>query len=200
MIQKALAALSLALVAGSCEESDAVSIRIRIQKDGKGTLTAVGLALPEKAHAIEDGSSAVKWGRRVGLVAVSGDFEAVDLVDLEGITFASGVHDDGLRYLRVSIIRDPEVGWARALVPVELGDEGERAQLAAQLDPLGRIEDPASVLKIEVQLPSDVVGHGISERERRLKETASKNTATLSIPLGFALSPGRALVWHLTWE
>jgi len=192
--------LAVALAPQGCEEADAVSIRLRLNEDFSGTLTTSTLERPVRVSPLEQNSAGLTWGDHVNLVCSAGAFDAVGEIRLDEIKFESRIQDDGLNYLKITLPRGPKMSWPRSLVPDNIGNEEQRKALARTIDPSGRIRDIGSLIKFEIQLPSGVVAHGVNTRARRLKENASKNTASLVVPMDLALTTGRDIVWHLTWE
>ena len=93
-----------ALLLGACEEADAVALRMRIRPDFSGTLTASGLVLPAEAHPLAETSEGVQWNDRIGLVCASGDFTDLTALNLDGITFATGVSSRNVTITFVGLI------------------------------------------------------------------------------------------------
>jgi hypothetical protein len=78
--------------------------------------------------------------------------------------------------------------------------EDERKSVSGALDPTGKSEAVGATLKIEIELPSAVVGNGVVGKTRGTKSTSEGALATLIVPIETMLTPGDPITWHLTWQ
>lgn len=189
-------ALCLSLLPG-CDETDAVAIRIHLRPDFGGTVTSSSLEAPASPSAVAAATQGAQWESQVHIACATGRFDSLSALHVADVTFQAGEVGDGLCYLKVTLPRGPSVQWTHALVPLTLE---ERAKAAAALDPTGKARDVGSTLKIEVELPTNVIGNGLSTKPRGTKAKSEGPIATLIVPTEIALAEGDALVWHLTWQ
>jgi hypothetical protein len=194
---KALLLSALLVVLSACDETDAVAIRIRLRDDFSGQLTTSNVALMPEASPLQQATQGVDWQSRVQVVCSAGHFGALSAVKLADIGLSSGDGGEGLAFLRVSLPRGPDARWHKLCVPLSAE---ERTNAAAALDPSGKTKNVGSTVKIEIELPSAVVGNGLSGRASGIKVKAENTTATLIVPIDVAQSSGDPLVWHLTWQ
>jgi hypothetical protein len=195
--KRALAALALAGLAAGCDESDVVSVRIRLAQDLSGRIATSCVRIPDPAAPMEHISAGVTWQSRLHVVTALGTFASLSDVRIEDITFAAQSAGETLNSLEVVLPRGPDARWPRVLVPLS---EDERRQAAETLDLSGRMRAVGSEVKIEIELPSRVIGHGLSARAHGAKEKTEADTATLIVPLAGALEQDEPLIWNLTWR
>jgi hypothetical protein len=179
-----------------CDVSDAVAIRIRLDKDFSGVITVSSLLIPQEGGPIERGSQGVVWQNRASLVSSAGRFENLSSLKIEDITFSTGVAPDGMSYVRVALPRGPKIQWAKAMTPAS---PAERQRAVESFDPTNK-KDVGSAIKLQIDLPSPVIGHGVSGKPAGLNEEATGTRATLVVPVEAALAKNDPLVWHLTWQ
>ena len=193
------AALLLAFLVAlsACDETDAVAVRVHLRDDFSGTLRTSGLLLPGADGPVQQSSEGAVWGSRVEMVCATGTFTDLSKLKVADITFSAGAGGQGIGFAQVSIPRGPDVRWPRAFVPLT---ETERKSVAGALDPTGKAENVGATLKLEVELPSVVVGNGVIGKMRGVKASADGAIATLVVPLETMSTPGDPLVWHLTWQ
>jgi hypothetical protein len=182
-----------------CEESDLVSLRLRLQTDLAGTLTTSSLLVPAEPGALANGTSGVAWGAKLNVVCATGAFQQVDRLRVGEITFTAHGPGDQTGFLRVEIPRGPNLQWHKLLAPAE----PERKAAVEALDADGKASSIGSVVKLVVELPGAVVGHGAGVaggRLRGLQEEVDRQVATLIVPLAEARREGPPVVWHLSWQ
>jgi hypothetical protein len=194
---KAVFLSALLLVLSACDETDAVAIRVRLHEDFSGQVTTSNVALLESEAPLQQATQGVEWQSRAQIVCAAGHFAALGSVKMADIEWNTGDGGGGLAFVRIALPRGQSARWHKLLVPLSAE---ERTQAAAALDPSGRSKNVASMIKIEIELPSAVVGNGLTGRTRGIKAKAEGTTATLIVPLDVAAAEGDPIVWHLTWQ
>jgi len=189
--------LSLALFLGACDETDVVAVRVEIREDMSGTVRTSGLMLPTVDGPVQQATEGAVWGSRVELVCATGTFDDLAKLKIADITFGSGQGGEGIGFARVVIPRGPDVRWPRTFVPLT---SEQRKEVAGAIDPDGKSESVGTTLKIELELPSAVIGNGLIGKLRGTKATADGSLATLVVPLDAMTTAGEPLTWHLTWQ
>jgi hypothetical protein len=192
-----LASLALSLLLTACDESDAVSVRIRVRPDLSGTITTSALQRPPEGAHIALETRGIGWKNLVDLRCATGDFARLSEVGISDATLSAGEGEGGLCFLRLSLPRGPEVHWARELVPL---DSAERKAASTAFDPSGQAEEVGSTVKFEFTLPSEAIANGVTPRPRGTKAKSEGNVATLIVPVETALGTGEPIVWHVTWQ
>jgi hypothetical protein len=199
MLRPAAALLVLASVVAlaGCDETDAVAVRLHLKEDFTGTVRTSGIAIPPAEGAVQQASAGIDCGSRVEMICATGNFSDVNKLKVCDITFAAGNGGQGIGYLQVTIPRGPDVRWPKAFVPL---DDAERKSVAGALDPSGKADSVGATIKLEVELPSAVVGNGFVGKARGTKTTMEAGIATIVVPLDVMSTPGDPLVWHMTWQ
>ncbi len=192
-----LLALPLTVLCAACDETDVVAVRLHVNRDFSGTLSASALEKAGEATRPPISGAGMNWKSRVNLLCATGEFARLGQLTLSDLSLSAGEGEGGLCFLRVSLPRGTDVHWARELVPL---NSTERKDATAAFDPSGAADDVGSTLKFEVTLPADAIGNGVTGRTRGTKVKAEGNVATLVVPVETALSPGDPIVWHLTWQ
>jgi len=187
----------LLLVLGACDESDAVSLRIKVREDFSGTIRASSLVLPAADGLVQRETQGATWDSRVDVACAAGRFDGLSALKLSDLAISGGEAGEGLCFVRVVLPRGEAARWPRAFVP--LSDDG-RARVAGAIDPTGKAKTVGSTIKIEIELPATVVGNGLTGKSRGMKATAEGSVATLVVPLEQATTPGEPITWHLTWQ
>ncbi|MEW6745719.1 MAG: hypothetical protein AB1486_23465 [Planctomycetota bacterium] len=183
--------------ASACEEEDVVSIRLAVSNDLSGTIACSTLLIPAESGPLEKAGVGIDWNNRATLVCAAGSFASLSRLQLEDISFSASDAAAGIRSIRVILPRGPAARWPRTVAP---SSAAERERAARTFDASGRWDRIGAVLKLVIDLPGNVVGHGVSLRARGIKEAADLARATLIVPLDVAATEGMPLVWHLTWE
>ena len=197
LARNAFALFPVVLALVGCDESDLVSIRIRLNKDYSGTLVTSGLMIPAEPSALERASHGVAWRDRLQVIGASGAFDNVAKLSIEDIVFSCGGGSDGPSYVTINVPRGPQARWVRALAPLSL-DERKRA--TEIFDPTGKVKELGSLVKLQIDFPGPVIAHGVSPSPTGCKEEAEEARATLVVSVETALSQGGVLVWQLTWR
>lgn len=190
-----LSLLLLPLVA--CSGGELVGIHINLAADGSGKLTTRALSpdRPESSHDLA--GAGVQWNGTASLVSRQGTFKAIQDVHLgdDGIRFSKVEHEERPA-LRVFIPRGPQAQWVKSLVP----DQAGRKALAQVYDPTGKTREVGDTLRLEIQVPSDVVTSGVLPAGRGIEATREGRRAVLLIPVRTALENHGDLVWDLSWR
>lgn len=181
----------------ACDETDAVAVRVRLSQDLSGTLTTTALVEPADGGSLPGAAKGATWTARASLLSNAGSFERVSELALGDLEFAGGTDPSGMGWLQVTLPRGAESTWAKLLVPL---DVDARAHAARALDPSGKSDKVGDTIRIEVTLPSNVVGNGLTNKSRGMKIDAEAATASLIVPLDAMLATGEPLVWHVTWR
>jgi len=186
----------LAFAAG-CDETDAVAVRLTVAEDFSGTVRTSSLALPREPGLLEQSVSGAQWDSSVEVVCAAGRFAALADLALADIVIRGGTTPEGLSFVRIELPRGEGARWPRAFVPLTVE---ERRRAVAALDPSGRAKEVGATVKLEVELPSDAVGNGLTGRARGTRTKSEGTLATLTVPLDVATTAGDPIVWHLTWQ
>jgi hypothetical protein len=196
---RALAVLALLapLTLGACDESDAVSVHLRLRADFQGTITTSGLVAAAGPNRVESASTGAAFDDRAEVAAASGRFAALNGLKVGDIAFAAGEADEGFRFIKVTLPQGAAAQWPNLFVPL---DEAARLKAAGALDPSGKSKDVGTSLKIEIELPGAVIGNGVQGKVRGTKFTSEGAIATLIVPVQAARGATEPLVWHLTWQ
>jgi len=185
------------LFLSACDESDAVSVRLRIAPDFSGSVTVSSLS-PKGADALlRISNDGVAWKSQVELRAAAGDFARISALRLSDMEFSGGEAADGLCFLRVRLPRGESARWVNELVPL---NAEQRKDAARALDPKGEADGIGETIKLEVTLPAKALGNGLSGRTRGVKLDADNEVVTLTVPVTTATTAGEPLVWHITWQ
>ena len=174
----------LLLVLGACDESDAVSLRIKVREDFSGTIRASSLVLPAADGLVQRETQGATWDSRVDVACAAGRFDGLSALKLSDLAISGGEAGEGLCFVRVVLPRGEAVRW----------------RVAGAIDPTGKAKTVGSTIKIEIELPATVVGNGLTGKSRGMKATAEGSVATLVVPLEQATTPGEPITWHLTWQ
>lgn len=181
-------------VGGGCDESDAVSVSLRLDASLGGELTVCRLVVPDEDGPVRRDSSGITWGQQAALVCASGRFDDIARVQIGDVTITRGGTADGLGWVRVRVPVGPEVRWPALLTLV---DEQERKKA---LDGLAGMAGIGESVKFSIELPDDVVTHGIKPERAGVSIDAQGDTAEMLVPVHVALTAGDPLVWTITWE
>jgi hypothetical protein len=194
---KALILSVLLLGLAACDETDAVAIRIHLRDDFSGRVTMSNVALMPAESPLQQATQGVEWQSRAAILCSAGKFASLGALKISDIDLTSGDGGGGLAFVRVSLPRGDSAKWYKVLIPLTAE---ERAGAAASIDPEGKTKNVASSIKLEIELPANVVGNGLTGRVRGIKVKDEGTTATLVVPLDVAQLAGDPIVWHLTWQ
>jgi hypothetical protein len=189
--------IALPLLLAACDETDAVAVRIRLRDDLSGTVRTSSLVLPAADGPVQKASDGATWGTRAEMACATGTFVDISKLRIVDIAFGAGEGGQGIGFAKVVLPRGPDVRWPKNFVPMA---EDERKGVAAALDPSGKSESVGTTLKLEIELPSAVIGNGVVGKTRGTKVTADGSVATLVVPLDAMTTPGDPITWHLTWQ
>jgi len=191
-----LAVLSLAFLATACDEDDAVSIRVRLDKDLSGTLITSALAQPGAPDAVESAATGVTFERQVALRGAKGRFAKFDGLAVGDVRFTAGSTDSGFSYARIEVPTGADASWPSLFVPL---NEAERRSAAEAFELSGGAQDLGRTFQIRIELPAPVVSNGTKGKLRGSKNDSDGNVATLTIPIQAAREGKEPLVWQITW-
>ncbi|MCA8949358.1 MAG: hypothetical protein KDE27_07635 [Planctomycetes bacterium] len=187
------------LLLTACGGGELVGVHIALADNGTGTVTARALVEPESNRA-EAAIQGVGWtpNGRAALLASQGTFQQLSDVVIGG----SG----GLRFsptlggeqpsVRVYVPRGPNVDWLRALVP----DRATRVRLAKVYDPSGKTREAGELIRIELEVPGDVVASAVHPTGRGVEADRERKRAFLLLPARTIAEGGEELVWDITWR
>jgi hypothetical protein len=190
-------ALTLAALMNGCDETDLVAVRLWVEPDLSGRLATSSVSIPEPGRPPAVRAAGVAWKERLDVASAVGDFGSLAELQVEDIVFRAGQAGERLVWIEVELPRGPDARWPRALVPLS---QDERRGVAQAVDPSGRLKEVGGTVKLEIHLPSRVIGHGMNTRPRGAKEKAEGEIATLLVPIERALVDEEPLLWHVTWE
>ena len=198
-MNRAMSALLLVplLTLPACDETDAVAVRIRLRDDFSGTVRTSGLVVPPEEGEVQRQSQGVTWSTRVDVACANGTFASIESLKIADLEFTAGGSDQAIGFARVVVPRGEAAKWAKVFVPL---DQAQRKDAAVALDPTGRSVDVGATLKIELELPTAVIGNGLTGKTRGTKVSAEGTIATLIVPLETVAAEKEPLVWHLTWQ
>jgi hypothetical protein len=189
--------LVLALGIAGCDENDLVSLRIRVNEDGSGTLVTSALANPAGPGAVEQGGRGVAWRDRLSLECASGAFDSIGKLAVEDLVFSSSGGGESSHSIEIALPCGPEAKWLRTFVPLSVD---ERKRLAPLFDPTGNVKSIGAKIKIVIDLPVAPTAHGVLPIVNGVKESVDGQEATLLVPVDTALASTRSMTWQLTWR
>jgi hypothetical protein len=198
---RGLGIVAAAMIAGAaatgCDESDATSIRIRLKNDFSGTLVASAIAAPGDTGSLEKSIQGAALKDRIQMNAVSGSFDHLSKLAFEDVAFVADRSADGVSHVKATLRRGAQSRWARAIVPLPAA---ERKRLGPIFDTSGDGRDIGAKVKLQIDLPSRVIAHGIDPIIAGVKEDAEGTRATLIVPVDAALADGPDVVWLVSWR
>lgn len=186
--------LSLALVA--CDGSDAVSLRIRLEGDLSGEITASMLTMPDEPNELEQASSGVQWQDRARLVFSTGKFSDVNALRLGDMEVSGEVAEDGIRHVRVRLPRGAGTRWYKLFTPEDIKRRERMAHAMKLEEGLARV---GSTIKIVIVAPANVTSTGVRSNARGLRSEYEKDTASLLVPLDAVVDGEGVIDWHVVW-
>lgn len=194
----ALMVSACSLVVAGCDESDAASLRLKINKGASsGEIAASVLSSPGTPTAAEAlTSGGVTWGDRAAVTLSRGTF-----TDIAKLTFGE-VHfkftpTGSQSILEVFLPRGAAVKWPGLLAGEA---EAERARARGVL----AADDPDSKLgktvKITVDVPGKVSGSDSSMPARGLSASYDQGTASFVVPIDLIMQEGAPIRWTIKWD
>lgn len=190
-----LCLLPALLAAASCSDAELVGVHIRLSADGSGVVTTRTLVQPTEPGPAETHSQGIVWQDRATLWFSQGTFQNVKNLKFGEIRCGGDPQGSDRPGLRLFVPRGPDVAWVQALVP----NAETRRKLAKVYDPSGKTTDLAGSVRIELQLPANVIAAGVQPSGRGIESDYERNRAWLSIPVQSALEKGDELVWDISW-
>ena len=134
----------------SCGEEDLTSVRIKINADHSGTITASSVAVPERT-GFDKGTKGATWTDRVAVVAADGLFDSISRLVVGDISFEVDIADHGLVSMEVVVPLGAAAQWAKLVTPMS---PEQRAESARAFDPDGRMKALGTTFKMVIELPS----------------------------------------------
>jgi hypothetical protein len=191
------AAVLLCVLLGSCDETDATSIRLTLAADGSGTVRISSVAVPEPRPLIETDSSGATWEHSVSVEASVGRFDDLAQLRLADLEFHRDVNDRGLVTLEVVVPVGRDARWVRQLSPMT---PAERADTARAFDERGRTKALGGSVKLEIEVPQDIVSSELDTYVPAVSPSRRGRTATLILPVDGADQRPDQLSWIITWR
>lgn len=187
----------LCLLLTACSGGELVGIHLTLAKDGSGTVTTRSLVEPSAALAAEASATGVTWTARASVHASQGSFRSLDQLKFGGggLHFATNLDGD-LPSVRVYIPRGPAAAWVKSLAPAR----GIRRKLAKVYDPTGKTREVGDVIRLEIELPGNVVASSVYPTGRGIEADRERRRAFLLLPARSVADAGEELVWDITWR
>ena len=202
-----LLTISTTILSG-CDESEVVSIRIRLDDHRRGHIVVNSLQVPTGVGPVESSGAGISWQHRVNLVSASGRFDDLSQLRIEDLSFSAGSTDEQSGFVQVRIPRGEDARWPNVMTLARPGEIKEAAHAfgASGHSKLG------TTLKIMIELPGHVVAQGTKPQLRQIKtkvldldqidnqNKVRDRVATLLIPLKIVRQAEDAIVWHVMWQ
>lgn len=185
-----------AVVLIACDGSDAVSLRIRLDADLSGDISASMLTMPEEPNALEEASAGVEWVDRAQLMFSAGEFADVNALRLGDMEISGEIADDGISHVRVRLPRGEGTRWYKLFTPEDL-ERRERMAKALELE--GSASRVGSTIKIVIVAPGPVTSTGVRSTARGLRSEYDKDQASLLVPLDAVVDGEGVIDWHVVW-
>lgn len=181
----------------ACSGNELVGVHIKLAKDGTGTVTTRSLVEPTAPGPAETAAAGVSWQARASVQAALGTFRQLDDVKLggDGLRFKANLGGDQPS-IRVYLTRGPGAAWANALIK----DQATRRQMAQVYDPSGRTREVGDVIRLELEVPGDVVASSVHPVGRGVEAERERKRAFLLLPARTVLTAGEEMVWDVTWR
>ncbi len=195
MLRTSSLVVILSLLAG-CADSELVGIHITLAKDGSGTLTARALQATATPGPAEAPTKGVSFQVRANLVSSQGTFQSLDSIELGDREVRFVRTDSEMPGMRVFLRRNKDLAWVKALVP----DEATRRSLAKVQDPNSKRNEIADAIRLEVQVPDQVIASGVAPQGRGVEAAHERNRAHLVLPVAAMLVEDEDLVWNVSWK
>lgn len=200
MISRILAVATLllapVLVAG-CDESDAASLRVKLNEQGPGGRVAMSvLSAPGAPGAAEGQATSVSWSGRAAVTLSRGDFADVNALTFAEVTFKL-TSTGSQNILEVFLPRGPGVKWPTLLASA---NEDERARARTILAPDDKDSKLGALVKVTIEAPRKITGSDSSVTARGLSAGMDQREATLVLPLSATLQEGPPIRWTVKWD
>ncbi len=192
-----LLVLCVCLFLIGCDESDLTSIKMVCNADGSGTIRVNCAGVPGEPKAVEQACGGTQWSNRIKITSTIGEFASIADLNVAGITFELPEPTKKLQSMVVTLPRGEDALWAEIIAPAT---EDERAQAAAAFDEKGRLESLGDNIKIEIELPGEVVATGTMPYVKKVAASYKRNTATLTAAVDQVRTSGEAISWIFTWQ
>ncbi|MHC5023850.1 MAG: hypothetical protein ACYTGG_08050 [Planctomycetota bacterium] len=191
------AAVLLCLLLGSCDETDLTSIRLTVAADGSGTIRMSTVAEPASAPVTEADSTGATWGQHVSVAASVGRFDDVTALRIADLQFHLEVNTRGMVMLEVIVPLGRDARWIRQLSPLT---EAQRTGTARAFDPSGRTRSLGAYVKLEIEVPEDVVASELDTYVQAISPARDDRTATLIVPVDGGADRPDHVSWLITWR
>ena len=97
--------------------------------------------------------------------------------------------------MRVYVPRGPTAEWVKALVP----DRTTRRAMAKVYDPTGKTGEVGDVIRLEIEVPAEVVASSVLPGGRGIEADREGQRAFLLLSATSVTEAGDELVWDVTW-
>jgi hypothetical protein len=187
-----------AMLLGACSGNELVGIHVTLTKDGSGTVTTRSLIDPGTPGPVETQAQGATWTAHASLVASQGTFKNLGELrfgNTNGLRFAPSLGGEQPS-LRVYVPRGPDAAWHKALVPAL----GGRRQMAKVYDPTGKTSEVGSMIRLEIEVPGEVVASNALPTGRGVEADRERKRAFLLLPASSVAEAGEELVWDITWR
>lgn len=186
----------LSVLLFGCDGTDAVSLRIRLEADLSGEITASMLTMPEEPNELEQASAGIEWQDRARLVFSAGRFADINALRLGDMEVAGEIAADGISHVRVRLPRGAGTRWYKLFTT---DDVARRERMAKAFDPEGGVARVGSTIKLVIEAPGMVTSTGVRSNARGLKSDYEKDTASLLVPLDAVVDGEGFIDWHVVW-
>jgi hypothetical protein len=192
-----IAALVLgAMLPAGCGDSAVAAIRLDLQPDFSGSITASSLLVPEEPGPTEALCTGAQWQERATLYCAHGQFQSVSELAVADIRFEGGTTPAGFSYLKVTLPRGEAARWLAAMAPAK----AERAAVERAFDPRRELGGASEQVAVEVDVPGPIVSNGVTPHARGVATDHTSRRAQLLVPVDRALEQGEPWVWLVTWK
>ncbi len=194
----------LTLMLAACSGEQLVGIHITLNEDGSGTVTTRALVEPAVPSPIEKATEGADWTPaaqdevvRAAVVATRGRFERLDALRFGdgGLHFATNLGGEQ-HSLRVYLHRARDAAWVKAFAP----DAKTRKDMARIYDPSGSAREIGGIIRVEIELPGEVVASSVHPTARGVEADRERKRAFLLLPVRTMLTNGEEMVWDVTWR
>lgn len=181
----------------ACDENVRSSVKLVVAHDLSAEVTTSSLSIPSVPSGLERGATGVDWDATAVVRRSKGRIKSLETgFAIADATFKVRV-SGARRFMEVILPRAPGTKWASVLAPVE-GAVLDHAR--AVLDPKGEAPDFGRVVKIELELPSDIRFQGCSVTKFATATHDGKKATLLVMIDGAAFEFSEPICWQLHWE
>lgn len=192
--------LAAGLFVGGCDESDAASLRLKLNAGPNlgGSIAISTLASPAQSPGAEQMTSGkdLAWSGRASVTLSRGTFGELAKLNVGELTF-NAMNTPSQTILEVTLPRGASVKWPALLAA---GDDAERGRARLVLDPDDADSKLGKIVKIVIEAPAKVTGTDTSISARGLKASSDQKEATLIVPITEATKDGEPIRWTIKWD